>query len=163
MGSLSGLVEGSEIIAVGRLDSQLCRVDTPFASMGIDAPFVRSKFTMVVESALRGSTPGARLSVIIEGLGRVVTTEGAFQSETEGFESPRVGYRFLLFLRADPVEREAFAISALRQGIFRVMDGETLRSPWRRTVSISPASALGQLDGKKTADVLAEVARIIGR
>ena len=163
MGPVSGLVGDSEIIAVGRLDSQLCRVDTPFARMGIDAPFVRSKFTVVVESALRGSAPGARISVIIEGLGRVVTTEGAFQSETEHFESPKVGDRFLLFLKQDAVEREAFAIAAWRQGIFRVVDDATLRSPWRFTVSMAPWSALGQLDGKKVADVLADVARIIGR
>jgi len=69
----------------------------------------------------------------------------------------------LLFLKADAVESDAFAISAWRRGIFRVIDDETLRSPWRYTVSIAPASALGQLDGKKTADVLADVARIMGR
>jgi len=163
MSTLSGLIQDSAVIVVGRLDSRVCRVHTPFASMGVDAPIVRSKFTVVVESAVRGAAPGARLSVIIEGLGRVVTTEGGFQSETENFESPKVGDRFLLFLKADAVDSDAFAVSAWRQGIFRVIDGETLRSPWRRTVSIATASALGQLDGKKTADVLAEVARIIGR
>ena len=160
--TLSGLIGASQVIVVGRLDSVVCRVDTPFAPT-IDAPMVLSKFTVVVESALRGSAPGARLSMIFHGIGRVVVAEGrSIQAEIGDFESLKVGDRVLLFLKPDAVDRDAFAISGMRQGIFRVMDGGTIRSPWRGIVR-NPASVHAKLDGKKAADVLAEVARIIGR
>jgi hypothetical protein len=129
---------------------------------------VNSKFTVVVESALRGSAPRATLSILVRGSGRVITSEGRlFDTELhDHFEPPKVGDRVLLFLKPDAVEREVFTMSGWGgQGIFRVNDDGTIRSPWRGEVRLSQEqeNVHGQLDGKKTADVLAEVARIIGR
>lgn len=160
--TLSLLIEESKVIVVGRLDSRVCRVDTSLV------PMVNSKFTVVVESALRGSAPRATLSILVRGFGRVITSEGRLFHTVlhDDFEPPVVGDRVLLFLKPDAVEPEVFTMSGWGgQGIFRVNDDGTIRSPWRGEVRLSQEqeNVHGQLDGKKTADVLAEVARIIGR
>ena len=158
--TLAALTDASEVIVVGRIASQVCRVDTSVV------PMVNSKFTVVVESALRGSTSGAMLSILIRGTGRVITADGrSLQAEFEAFEAPQVGDRFLLFLTRDAVEHDAFRISEWGHGLFRVTDLGTIRSPWRALVTSDRGAqedVYGQVEGKKKADVLAEVARIIG-
>ncbi|HUL75243.1 MAG TPA: hypothetical protein VLT86_19170 [Vicinamibacterales bacterium] len=163
--TLSDLIADSTVIVVGRLEAQVCRLDD-MTFPQLRTIFVVSKFTVVVESALRGSAPGASLKIVVFGHGRVVTSDGrSIQTDVEGFVPPKIGDRVLLFLKPNTSEPGAFARAGYGEGIFRLSEDGTIRSPWPDVVRLSQGrpNLHGQWDGRRAADVIAEVARFLGR
>ena len=152
------LVDDSKVIVVGRVVSQVCRVDTS------PVPAVYSRYSVAVESSLLGSSPGAVISVLVRGTGRIANFDGrSLQTQLEGFEPPKVGDRLLLFLKPDQVESDSFAISEWGEGIFFLTVDGMVRSPWRQLIGRGVEYLHAQVEGHNSAAFVDDVVRAIKR